>query len=623
MLHVIRERATGWIAYLIVFLISIPFALWGINEYFGGGSREEVASVDGEPIEFVEFQQVYQSNLRQRKPDPGQSMEDMQKELREQILDGLIQRRLIGNFLDAQHLDVTDAEVMQQIREMDVFQDPDHGGFDAERYQRLLQANRMTAAEFEYEQRQTMRTSIIDALLEASAFITDEAVRDYRTLQDQTRDFRYFEIPRARFMNTEAVTAEEIEARYQASLDAYTTPRLARVSYLEVKREAFEGESGEMDEGKVQSYYERQALEFMAPELRRVRQIFFKGEEAESAARTAYEALQEGADFAELARSESQDEISAQIGGEIGWVAQDDLAEDLSTMVFSMESGTVSQPLTASLGIYLLEVMEIKEASLRPLDEVRDQVIVKLRQEDRDRRYAAALSDLAELTYENPETLTVAAEQMDLQVQDLGVVDLDAPSDLLSETEVASYLQGSSEALQQGENSDRIDLSESWAIVLRLDHYEPPTILALEEVQEQIRENLALEAAQAALLSYASELTTRLHEQANFSDLATNEAAEIVTREAAPRRHAETSSEILERVFSLSRPRGEHPVFGMAVLPDGVAVIALDAVHEQTPDQVQDQDRQRLLYQSRVGEVEGLTDSLKLRATIETYPDRL
>ncbi len=625
MLHAIRERATGWLAYLIVFLISIPFALWGINEYFGGGDRAEVATVNGEPISFTEFQRMYQSNLRARQPASGQSLEDLQKELREEILESLIRRHVLWQYMDEQGVQVTDAEVMQQIQQMEMFQDSDGGGFNPVRYQGILQANRITATEYEAEQRQRLRMALIENMLEASTFVTEASAKHFRALREQTRDFRYFSISLNRFLDRDAVTDAEIEAEYTHRQEAYTTAQRARVSYLEVSREQFEVTTDEdIAEEKVQRYYERQALEFMAPELRRVRQIFFKDEDAESSAQAVYEQLQAGGDFAQLARDKSQDPISQSRDGEIGWVAQEDLPEDLGLMIFEMDPGTVSTPLGTEQGTYLLEVLEIKEASLRELDEVRDQVMAKLRQQERDSRFTAALSDLAQLTYENPETLQIAADYLGLSIQDLGEVDLDAlPEGVLTEERVAAELQEVDELLQQGENSDRIDVSEDHSVVLRLDDYAQPKVRALEEVSDQIRTQLAQQAARAALLAHASALTDRLRSEPDIAVLAQEEGAELIVREAVGREHKETPGLIMERAFSLARPRGEAANFGMAILPRHVAIIALDAVHHALAEQADEEDLELLRYYKWRDDTESLTTSLKKRATVESYPGRL
>ena len=625
MLHAIRERATGWLAYIIVFLISIPFALWGINEYFDGGARADVASVNGEPIPFEEYQRLYQMNLRESEPEPGQSLEEMQKELSEEVLDGLIKRRVLWQYLEESGVKVMDGAVRYQIEQMEVFQDPEEGGFSPERYLGILRANRITPAEYEAEQRQELRIALINQMLEDSTFATEESALHFKALREQTRDFRYFSIPRDRFMQPDAVTDEQIEEEYVAQQEKYTTARLASVSYLEVSREQFELDADEdIAEEKVQRYYERQALEFMTPELRRVRQIFFKGDDAEEAAQAVYEELQEGGDFAELAREQSQDLASQELGGEIGWVAQEDLPEDLGVMVFEMETGTVSKPLTTSLGVYVLEVMEVEDESLRELDDVRDQVLTKLRQQERDSSFAAALVDLAQLTYENPETLQIAADHLGLSLQDLGEVDLDAPPEgVLTEERVAAELQELDDMLQQGENSDRIKLSEDRSVVLRFDEYKPPKVLELSEVRDEIRTTLATQAAQEALLVHASELIERLRTEQDIETLVKEEEVELITREAVGRSDAETPGPILDRAFSLTRPRNDTAKFGMAILSNEIAVIALSAVHHEQAAQTTEADLEAIRYYLWRDDTENFMASLAERAEVESYPDRL
>ena len=277
MLHAIRERATGWVAYLIVLLISIPFALWGISEYLGFGGGLEAAEVNGEAIAIEEFNQTYQ---QQRQDSPADLEQDEQ--MRADILDGMIKRRLLLQYLDRQNLNVTDAKVMQSIGEMEIF----HGveGFDPQRYQNILRSNQFTRAEFENDQRQQLRIEIMQALMEASAFVTREESLAYRALREQTRDARYFSLNQADFRDAESVSEEDVEAEYQLTLDQHTTPARVKVSYVMLRMESLQAEADPSEED-LAAYHRSHALDFMTDELRRVRQIFLKSEDGVKAGR--------------------------------------------------------------------------------------------------------------------------------------------------------------------------------------------------------------------------------------------------------------------------------------------------------------------------------------------------
>lgn len=619
MLHVIRERATGWVAYFIVLIISIPFALWGISEYLGFGGGADVAEVNGHPIPVERYNELYQDNRSRNTPPPGADSEQWERGLKLRVLDGLIDQVLLFQYLDGERLDVTDAKLAQSIQAMDLFRVD--GRFDEERYQKILEVNRITPARFEADQREQMRTQIIAQMLTDSALATDAEVREYQALQDQTRDIRYFEVKGDRFFDPGAVTGEEIKADYEESQDRYMEPERVKVSYLELRLDSMD-DGTPLSEEAVAEYYEARALDFMAPELRKLRQIFLKGPESDEQARALYQRLQEGEDFAELAEEHSQDDLSRSRGGQIGWVAEGDLPEDLAALVFSLDPGNVSEPIKTERGVYLLDVQELEPARLQPLEEVRDQVVEQARRADLEGRYAAAAEELGLLAYENPESLAAAAEQLGMEIQSTDLMPLTAlPAGVLTQEAVVAALR-SDEVLRGGMNSDRIDLEVDWSVVVRVDEHEEARTLPLEAVADRVRNDLARQAAWTALLAHASELTERLREEPDIEALAENDGAELITRAGLTRDAEEVPRQVGEKAFSLSRPEGS-PSVGVAILYDGVALVAVDAVHEAPPAEIREEDRENLRAKMRFDEAEAFRAALLAQAEVTRYPDRL
>ncbi len=619
MLHVIRERATGWVAYLIILVISIPFALWGISEYLGFGGGADVAEVNDQSIPVERYNQAYQESRSQNPSPPGADPDRWERSLRERALDGLIDRTLLFQFLDRERIDVTDEAVARDIQSLDLFQVD--GRFDEERYRQILKSNRTTPALFEADRREGMRTSVVARMLADSAFATDAEAKEYRALKDQTRDIRYFVIGTDRFLDPDAVTEEEIKADYEESRDLHATPERVRVSYLELRLDEMD-DGAPLKEEEISAYYEAHALDFMTPELRDLRQIFLKGADAEERARALYQRLQEGADFAELASSDSQDDLSRERGGAVGWVAAEDIPEDLAALAFSLELGSVSEPIQTERGVYLLEVREVQESRLQPLEDVRDRVAERARRAGLESRYAAAAEELGLLAYENPESLAVAAERLGMETRSTDLVPLsDLPEGALTREAVRAALRRD-EVLRGGMNSDRIDLEVDWSVVVRVDEREEAQILPLETVADRIRDGLARQAAWSDLLSHAMDLTERLGEEPDIEALAEGDGAELVIRDGLSRQVRDIPPPILEKAFSLPRPEGPSS-FGVAVLLDGVAMVALDAVRETVPERVQEEDRDMLRDQTRLGEAAAFQRALRAKAEIVRYPDRL
>ena len=272
--------------------------------------------------------------------------------------------------------------------------------------------------------------------------------------------------------------------------------------------------------------------------------------------------------------------------------------------------------------MYLLDVQALEPSRLRPLEEVREQVIEQARRDDLESRYAAAAEELGLLAYENPESLAVAAEQLGINVQSTDLLPLAAlPEGVLSQPAILEVLRRD-EILREGMNSDRIDLEADWSVVVRVDEYEEAQTLPLEAVADQVRNNLAGQAARAALLAHAVELTERLQEQPDIAALAEHDGAELVTRSGLTRDAEDVPSQVRQKAFSLLRPT-DAPSFGMAILYDGVALVSVEAVHQAPLGEVREKDRENLRQKMQLSEASAFQDALLAQAEIIRYLDRL
>ena len=209
-----------------------------------------------------------------------------------------------------------------------------------------------------------------------------------------------------------------------------------------------------------------------------------------------------------------------------------------------------------------------------------------------------------------------------MEVKTTGLVPMTAlPEGVLSQPAVLSALRRS-EVLRESMNSDRIDLEADWSVVVRVDEYEEAQIVPFEGVADQIRMSLARQVAWDALLAHAADLTGQLRENPDLEALAEHDGAKLTTHTGLRRDAADVPGPVLEKAFSLPRPAGS-PSFSMAVLLDGVALLAVDAVHETPSEEDQSEDRDNLRERMRFSETEAFQAALATQAQITRYPDRL
>lgn len=354
MLSKIREKATGIIAWVIVIIITIPFALWGINSYFEGGGNSLVASVEGVEIDVNDFQSALAERRRMMAQVLQQNVgaEFFQSEaFRRQVLEGLIQNAAEASYAERRGYRIGDTILGQSIRELPYFQND--GEFDQQRYQDLVANAGMSVARFEQQQRQQMISDQIRSALADSAFVSKAEVDRALALVEQSRTADYAVIATTDPTLEVEVDQDMVRAHYEANREAYFAPEQMRVNFLVLSVDNI-AEGIEVSEEEVRRHYETNAGRYGSPEERRVSHVLIAlspdaGEEEEQAALEEAQALAEraraGDDFAELARTHSDDTGSAAKGGDLGIIGRGAMVKPFEDAAFALSgAGEVSDP---------------------------------------------------------------------------------------------------------------------------------------------------------------------------------------------------------------------------------------------------------------------------------------
>ncbi|MCZ6470740.1 MAG: SurA N-terminal domain-containing protein, partial [Gammaproteobacteria bacterium] len=325
MLQAIRDKTTGWIAYAIIFLISVPFALWGINSYLGGGEVAPAATVDGQEITMRDFDRAY-ANYRQRLAQvfggtipAGFGDDDLFKN---QALTQLIDQLVLRQYTQKQRYRIGDQQLGELIRADPAFQTD--GRFEQSVYQSQLASQGYSSLGYEQQFRQNQTMAQIQRAIEATAFTFPECKRQFASLSSQTRKIRLL----TRSIDIGAYTPDEseIEAYYAANANRYRTAEQIRIDYLEVTLEGIKTLI-EVDEDLILDRYQQFRDSFTSTESRTASHILFTldegaSDEASDQVRVRLVELREqivaSDDFASLAREFSQDPGSAADGGNLG-----------------------------------------------------------------------------------------------------------------------------------------------------------------------------------------------------------------------------------------------------------------------------------------------------------------
>ncbi|WP_372591017.1 SurA N-terminal domain-containing protein [Guyparkeria sp.] len=611
MLMDIREKIRGWLAYVIVGLISIPFMLWGVGEYMGGGSDPTVAEVDGEEITARELDRAFAERRAQLIAESDEQLTaEMFEEmgLKRQVLDEIINERLLVSFIREQGYVVPDDRVAAVIRGISAFHAD--GGFDRETYERRLAQQGMSVEQFENDVRRDQLFNTLDRALIGSAFVTDPEVRQLVALRDQSREVGLIRIDREQVAESLPEPDEaDLRAYHEEHAETFERPEQVRLAYIEITPERLAA-SQDISEAALASAYEDYKARQEGEEAKRVRHILIQLPDDADAADVdaARESLEQArativsgeASFAEKAAELSDDTSSRDEGGDLGRVREGDIAESFDQALASLGEGEISEPVRTRFGWHLIEVYDVEEAAVPPLEEVRGELLEDLRQDAAERAYYDAAEELASVSYEQPDSLVPASEAIGLPIEQSGWVSRDSGDGIGQHAGVrdAAFDEG---VLEERFNSQLIEIGSSHGVVVRVEDYREAQPLPFEEVEAQVREQWERDAIDEAMGEMAESMRAALDDGSDPSQVVADEpAADWV--EAGWYQRGESDEqmpvEALQAAFGMTPPASDAVASAVTTLRNGDRVVLrLSGVRAGEPTELDAEARQLMARQ--------------------------
>lgn len=588
MLEFIRSRAQTWIAWVIVGLIIIPFALWGVNEYFTGGQDAGVANVNGTEISKQSYQSAYESQ-RQRMMDMlGESYDAaaVEPQMKKEVLDNLVDQELLVQQAGEQGFRIGDDQLAVYVQSIDAFHKD--GKFDRAQYEQALRAQGQSTAFFESQLRRGMLASQYYAGIAASAIATPAEVDQVLRLRNQQRNLAYFMVPASRFHSQVQVGDKEVADYYRSNLDKYQTPEQVSLQYIELNQRDLASQVS-VTEQQLRDAYEEQRDTLGGGEERRASHILISVEKdapkptqdaALNKAKSVQEQLRKGAAFAELARKNSDDPGSSALGGDLGYFAKGAMVPEFEAAVFALKKGEISDLVRTEFGYHIIRLDDVKGPRTPAFEEVRERLMGQLREKEAERIYFEKADKLTTLSYENSQSLDPAARELGLAVQQTGMITRNSGDGLAMNSRVRAAAF-SDQVLKDGYNSDVVNLDEpNHVVVVRVKDHKPASARPLAEVADSIRTTLLTKAAQEKAKVLAGELLKALKAGTAPTALASKEGLYWAEVGFVARGETKVSPVVVREGFRVPRPVSA-PSFAMASLPNGdVAVLRVSAVKD-------------------------------------------
>jgi peptidyl-prolyl cis-trans isomerase D len=563
MLQAIREGAQGFFSWVILILISVPFALWGVNNYFGDGQERAVASVNDREFLQGDVSRALQP-LKQRFNEALQAGMVSEEQLRKQALDNLILNALLTEETQHRNMTVSDATVRQGVMEIEVFQTDKR--FDKKRYENLLAARGLSSRGFSEQLRQSMVVEQLKKGVTDSAFLSERAVRDFYRLRNQERAVSYFVVPHDLDANSIDISEAEIADYYRSNRHQFQTAEKLSVEYIELSLDSLASEIS-VDNEAVLAAYEEQKNSFIAAEKRSVSHILFAIDDnsdagmvkaAEEKALKAAESLKAGESFVELAKRLSDDSSTAADGGKLGFIERGMMDKAFEEAAYGLSEGGVSEPVRSQYGFHLIRVDKVEGESIKPFESVRAELEATLRREAAEDLLYEKMEQMAEAAFEASDSLEPVAEQLGLKIQESQLFTRNQGEGLAADERFRAL--AFSDAVLNNENSELLELSAESAVVLHLKSREEARDRSLDEVRSEIAAQLLLEKKSKQVAKLANSLIEELKAGAKIADLAASNAVKLSSSGLVLRDDKTIPAELMDAVF-----KAAHPVKGVPV----------------------------------------------------------
>ncbi|AWF80831.1 peptidylprolyl isomerase [Microbulbifer sp. A4B17] len=597
MLQSMRDNLKGTAAIIVAAFFGFIMVIGGIDFFTGasGGAADAVAEVNGEKITNLDLQRAIQNRrnmiISQYGEDvPADLISDEQ--LREPVLRQLVSSAVMRQAAQDSGMVMSSAAVDRAIVGIPAFQV--NGSFDPQMYRDALRRMGYSPAGFRQIMENDMALEQYANSVVESAFTTQADAEQIVAASMEERDFDYVVMPVEGLLAETQVSDAEIEQYYQENQGQYQRPEQVAVEYIELTPEVFAGNI-DISESDIRAQYEQELTGFESKLRRRAAHILLEEADAEKIAEIQGK-LDAGEDFAELAKTYSQDVGSAEEGGELGYTTGDVFPEAFEQALAALEVGQVSAPVTTDSGTHFIKLLEVEQSEPPSFEERQVAIENRLRESVAEREFVDALSRLADLAY-NADNLAEPAEELGVPLKTANLFSRESASGVLSNGQVIEAAF-SAEVKEDGNTSDVINLNNEHSVVLRVTDSKPAGTYPLEEVRQQIVDRLKRDKASEQLAKQAEELKEKLATGTSFAELAEAQGLTLETSDKTRRGGFAQRGEINAKAFALPAPStGKDEVTSFATNNGDLVVLDLRSVRPGELSKQSKEQRQALMQQ--------------------------
>ncbi|MCZ6804845.1 MAG: SurA N-terminal domain-containing protein [Proteobacteria bacterium] len=596
MLTIIRDRASGWVAGIIVGALIISFAFWGVSSYFGSGDVY-VASVNGIDIKLQTFQRSFYTLRKQLQSVFGDALSLEQEELiKDQALQKLVETELVNQIIDDSGLRVSNKKVVDTIKNLEVFRNED--GFDRTKYERSINSLGMDPIFFEAQLRMDLLSEQLQAGLSDSLFVLESELQAVLRLKSQTRDLTYSILSLGSFIDDNEIDDSEIEAFYKANPGRYADPEKVKIAYLELDIDEL-AKTVTTDEDSLINYYIDNKDNYDVAEQRSVSKLFVKsGKDATDEDKVkakevidfAMTLVNEGKDFEEVIEKFTEEGKGTLEFSEHIFMAKGIMGKEIDEFLFSSDEGAISDSIKTENGFNIIKIGEIKGGPKNKFENVAEQVEHDYRIAQAALQFFELADQLTNLSYEHSDTLEIAAEGIGQEIIESDYFSRDSITEgVISNPKIISN-SFDPELISSGQNSEAIELSDNHIVVLSVLDHKVSTTKALDDVRDEVITDIRLERAAEKIIETGEAIVKQLESGVSPDSITSEKDIEWSAVEKVKRDDVKVNRAVLRNAFQAGIPGDDKPIISSNRLGSGdYAIIIVTAAYYGDLDEIDDQ----------------------------------
>lgn len=568
-------------------LITLPFALWGVDSYVRNGqSGQEIAKVGDASVSQAYFQRKLQEEINALRNRTGREIDPKlfnDPALRQRILDGVINQMLLSQEASRLRLAISDLGLRQVIASIPAFQE--NGRFSKARYEAVVASEGKSVEAFEADLRFDLTLRTLLGSVAESGFVPKQISEQVLAVQTEVRQIQEQVFSAEQYRSQVKLDADAAKAYYDANSANYQIPEQVSVQYVALTPDAIAAQI-KVTEGELRAAYEANKSAYQNPEQRRASHILITAEGADlakvkaQAEKVLEEVRAKTKPFAEIAKKYSEDPGSAKQGGDLGYFAKGMMVQAFEEAVWSLKQGEISGLVQSDFGFHIIQLTGIKGGDVKPFEHVRAGLEKEVKAQAVTRKFAEAAETFGNMVYEESDSLKGVADKFHLTIQQSplfakAAAPVNSP---LGHPRLLNEIFGA-DALNNRRNTQAVDVAPNVLVSARVVEHKPATMQSFESVRSKIEDRLKQEAAfklaQAAAEASLAALKSG-QDSANTGWGASREVTRMNAKGLPPTAMAP--------VFRL--PAQALPAYTKVDFPgDRVVVYKLNAVRAGVPEQ--------------------------------------